>query len=370
VEPQLPIQDLGSSNETEAATVPELGVCKSAQTEGPSVEELERLLLEEKQKNMKLTEELACANSKLFRLENIKTKDSLACYYTGFSSYYALKSFYNFLGLAVDQFTYSYDGPTADEEIKRCRPRTLPPLEEFFMTMVRLRAGLFEQDIANRFQVSQSTVSRILCTWINFLHLRLKEIPLWPPKELVRMNMPWEFAENYPSTRVIIDATEIFVEQPKLPELQQMMFSNYKNHNTFKALVGISPDGTITFVSSLYPGCISDKELTRKSGILDLLEEGDSVMADRGFEIEEDLMVIGVRLNIPPFLRGKKQLSESDLVSTRRIASLRIHVERAMERIKNFHIFDRTLPSMLTDIADRIFTVCCILTNFLPPLCT
>jgi len=92
-------------------------------------------------------------------------------------------------------------------------------------------------------------------------------------------------------------------------------------------------------------------------------------MADRGFEIEEDLMLIGVRLNIPMFLCGKKQLSENELVSTRRIASLWMHVERAMERIKNFHIFDRTIPSSLTDIADRIFFVCYILTNFLPPLC-
>lgn len=64
------------------------------------------------------------------------------------------------------------------------------------------------------------------------------------------------------------------------------------------------------YPSSLFPGCISDKELTRRSGILDLLEPGDSVMADRGFDIEEDLILCGVKLNIPPFLRGKGQLSE------------------------------------------------------------
>ena len=64
-------------------------------------------------------------------------------------------------------------------------------------------------------------------------------------------------------------------------------------------------------------------------------------MADRGFDIEEDLIVRGVRLNIPPFLRGKRQFEEDELISTRRIASLRTHVERAMERIKKFHIFDR-----------------------------
>jgi hypothetical protein len=116
-----------------------------------------------------------------------------------------------------------------------------------------------------------------------------------------------------------IDAT---VEQPNLPELQQMT-SNYKNCNTFKGLVGISPDGVITFVSSLYPGSISDKELTRQCGIMDLLEPGDSIMADRGFDIEDDLILRGVHLNIPPFLRGKKQFSENELVRTRRIASLR-----------------------------------------------
>ena len=130
----------------------------------------------------------------------------------------------------------------------------------------------------------------------------------------------------------------MYIDQPKLPELQQMTFSNYKNSNTFKVLVGISPDGVITFVSALYPGSISDKELTRRSGIMDLLEPGDSVKADRGFDIEDDLILRGVHLNIPPFLRGKEQFSEKELVLTRRIASLRIHVERAMEQIKNFHI--------------------------------
>ena len=63
------------------------------------------------------------------------------------------------------------------------------------------------------------------------------------------------------------------------------------------------------------------------------------------------------------------QLSEKELITTRRIVSLRIHVERAMERIKNCHIFDRSLPSSLTDIADGISFVCCVLGNFQPPLC-
>ena len=305
-----------------------------------------------------------------FRLDNIKHDNSKVLFYTGFTCYGSLDALFTFLGPSVHKLRYSkIDSESRQESFKRCRPRKLPPLEEFFLTLVRLRLGLMEQDLAFRFGISQSTVSRITTTWINFIYLKLKELPLWMPRVLVQANMPEQLMKQYPTTRVIVDATEIYVEQPELPEIQQMTFSSYKNDNTYKALVGISPNGVITFVSLLYPGSISDKELTRRCGILDLLEPGYSVMADRGFDIEEDLALRGVRLNIPPFLRGKTQLSEKELITTRRIASLRIHVERAMERIKNFHIFDRSLPSSLTDIADRIFFVCCVLGNFQPPLC-
>ena len=125
----------------------------------------------------------------------------------------------------------------------------------------------------------------------------------------------------------------------------------------------------MTFVSKLYPGNISDKELTCQSGLLDLLEHGDSIMADRGFDIMDDLAPRGVKLNIPPFLRGKSQLDQRELIETRRIASLRIHVERCMERIKNFHIFDGVMPLSLIDVADQMFFVCAVLTNFHAPLC-
>ena len=125
----------------------------------------------------------------------------------------------------------------------------------------------------------------------------------------------------------------MYIDQPNFSELQQMTFPNYKNSNTFKALVRISPDGVITFVSSHYLGSISDKELTR-SGIMDLLEPGDSVMADRGYDIEDDLIIRDVHLNIPLFLQGKEECFEKEFELPRQIASLRSYVERAKERIQ------------------------------------
>ena len=103
--------------------------------------------------------------------------------------------------------------------------------------LVRLRLGSLEQDLSDRFDISFSTVSRIFTTWINFLYLKLKKIPLWPPGEVIQGSMPKSFRGMHPNTRVVIDATEIYVEEPSLPDIQQMTLSNYKNNNTFKVLV-------------------------------------------------------------------------------------------------------------------------------------
>lgn len=67
-------------------------------------------------------------------------------------------------------------------------------------------------------------------------------------------------------------------------------------------------------------------------------------MADRSFDNEEDLALLGVRLNVTPFRKGKEQFSEHELVKTRHTASLRIYIRGAMEQLKIFHIFHMPLP--------------------------
>ena len=97
-------------------------------------------------------------------------------------------------------------------------------------------------------------------------------------------------------------------------------------------------------------------------GILQLLEEGDSVMADRGFEIQDLLAKKKVYLNIPPFMRCKDQLSPEE-EETRDAASVRIHVERAIERVKNYNILTQITPNSMAEDLNKIWKVCALLTN-------
>ncbi|ESO95567.1 hypothetical protein LOTGIDRAFT_98629, partial [Lottia gigantea] len=112
------------------------------------------------------------------------------------------------------------------------------------------------------------------------------------------------------------------------------MYSNYKSNTTMKGLLGITPNGMMSFVSSLYTGSISDKEITKQSGFKNLLEVGDEVMVDKGFIIQDLLTAKGAKVAIPPFLKQMDQLTKTQVKETQQIARLRIHDERAIRRCK------------------------------------
>ena len=91
-------------------------------------------------------------------------------------------------------------------------------------------------------------------------------------------------------------------------------------------------------------------------------------MADRGFTVRDVLQEKGVSLNIPPFMENRQQLPAEEVQRGRKIASLRIHVERAIGRIKNYRIIGTTFPVSMIRLADMVVSVCAWLTNFEPVL--
>ena len=61
-----------------------------------------------------------------------------------------------------------------------------------------------------------------------------------------------------------------------------------------------------------------------------ILFPGDTVLADRGFDIADSVDSYCSNLKIPAFTKGKNQLSGIEIEQTRYIANVPIHVERVI----------------------------------------
>ena len=171
------------------------------------------------------------------------------------------------------------------------------------------------------------------------------------------------------NVRCVIDCTEFFSQSSSDYKQKGNMFSNYKSHATVKALIGVSPAGAAMFVSDVYEGSISDRKIVEDSKFADNLLPGDTILADRGFLIEDICREKGATLVIPPFLkRGQTSFTLEETQQTKLIARARIHVERFNARIKVFKILQGFIPMTLMPLMSQILFVICCLANFQEPL--
>lgn len=239
---------------------------------------------------------------------------------------------------------------------------------KFFIFLVRLRTGITEDVLAIFFHVSQSYISKLVTTMTTSIYEKIKPVSIWPTKNQIQAFMPSAFKENFPECRVIVDTTEFFIQQPSDPEEQQTTFSYYKNSNTIKCMIGITPSGAISFISNTWTGSVSDKKCFLKSGIVELLENGDLVIADRGFLVSKELDQIGCKIIMPNFLKGKIQFTFDERRENKKISTHRIHVERAINRIKVFRLFQGKIPyTVLPQINELVYIVAFFI-NFGNPL--
>lgn len=318
-------------------------------------------------------EEIRKLRNERFFLQRFQCDDGQIRYYTGFKDYQTLMDVFKALQPTAETMV----GWSQAQRLKQmgkdiirqgCREQSLPLSDQFFLFLCRLRQGYSVADLASLFSVSLATVSRICITWTNFVYHMLGSLEIWPSRQTVDELMPQSFKNSFPKTRVVIDCTELPLQKPSSKVLSSEAFSFYKGVTTLKSLIGITPSGTLSFVSDLYTGSISDKEITNLCGILNLLEKGDEVMADKGFPISDLLSPLGVTLAIPPFISNDRQLTQEELAKTEKIGALRIHVEREIRRIKEYHIFDPPLAITTLGSINQIWKVCALLTMLQDPL--
>ncbi|XP_076858248.1 uncharacterized protein LOC143512151 isoform X2 [Brachyhypopomus gauderio] len=298
-----------------------------------------------------------------FGIQRLAGSDEDIRFYTRFASYKHFQAFWKLVEPAVNtkmvRITSAQAASASSSEVSQ--PATkLPPIDELLLFLMHLSVGLPLQDLAQRFGIHRTTASRIISTWTHFLYILLGSQRLWIPPEVVRAHLPPEFAA-FPDTQVVLDCTEIFCQTPSSLLLQSEVFSACKSHSSFKAMIGVAPHGAITFVSGLYAGSMSDREIFKLSGIINLLTPDMAIMVDKGFLVDN---LAPCKVYRPAFFSRNTQMSREDVRQTKSIARLRVHVKRCISRVKENKLFDKAIPLSVCGSIKELFNVACFLVNY------
>lgn len=198
-----------------------------------------------------------------------------------------------------------------------------------------------------------------------------KKFNIKPSRESVLANLPISFRNSFSKTYCIIDCLKIEIEVLSDAVHQSPTYSSYKKCNTIKYLISSTPDGVINFVSDGFGGQTSDLKTFEESGFMDVLPPEACIMADTGFKhIEEVLAKKHFQLIRSPSVSSSKKSSKDEVLRSKKIASLRIHIERVIRRLREFAFLKphACVDHFLIPHLDYSIIICCALMNLQSPL--
>jgi hypothetical protein len=267
-------------------------------------------------------------------------------------------------GVTKDHFNFFLDA--VGSEVKNSRKLTRE--QKMALFLMKLKLNLSFTVLSALFCVRGETASLWFYSTLQAMATLARKGVWWFDRATVKARMPAAFCALYPNARCTIDASEIHCQKPSSRKQRVQMYSHYKSTFTVKFLVGCAPSGEVTFISRAFGGRTTDTEITVQSGFVDLVEPGDVILADKGFpSIEKDLNNAGGLLIMPPFKSGNRQFSERQNKSGYECASVRIHVERCIRRLKIFEVLT-FLPNYLLKNIDDILYVIAFIVNCYPDL--
>nr|XP_029733097.1 uncharacterized protein LOC109428591 [Aedes albopictus] len=240
--------------------------------------------------------------------------------------------------------------------------------DRVILTLVKLKQNLSFAALSTVFSISPTTVAEYFSYTVQVLAEVLGTMVYMPSQQEIKKNIPHCFKGKFEKVRCILDCTEMSIASPNCLNCRIACYSNYKHKRTVKFLLGVTPAGLISFCSRGYSGKSSDKYIFIKENFIDKLEKHhDEIMVDKGFAIEKECAENGIRLHIPPFLR-EDRLRAEDAILNESIAKARVHVERAIERVKRFGVLRGSVDASVLRHIDDIMMIACGIVNLTAPI--
>ncbi|XP_041662422.1 uncharacterized protein LOC121522289 [Cheilinus undulatus] len=249
----------------------------------------------------------------------------------------------------------------------------LSKFQQLLLTLMRLRLDLRNQDLAYRFGVKVSMVTRTVHQMVNIMSSTLVPTAVfWPSRAELRKNLPAALCASHPDCAVIIDCITVPFEEPvsrgNQQQLQQVTGTSY---NVLKYLIGVAPQGVVTFVSRGVLGNVSDKSLAEGCGFLCKLLPGDVVLANRDLDIAESVAARGAIFKITSSYGSSEGSALAE--SSSETLSVQRHVERVISMVKQrYAMLTGPVESPFTTASertsnlstfDKIVQVACALNN-------
>lgn len=331
------------------------------------VSESENESKEEKPPRNSLTESVIYeAKVNALRKENMKLKESLekmslteasfkndpekVQFYTGLPNYFVFETV---MWLLVPH-------------IKGDKNAKLSNFQQLLLTLMRLRLDLRNQDLAYRFGVKVSTVTRTVHRIINIMFTTLVPTAVfWPSRVELRKNLPEAVKCTHPDCAVIIDCFTVSLEKVVSIDVHHQDARVTREVTTpssrsafiseLKYVIGVAPQGAVMFVSRGAPGSVSDKTLVESCGLLCKLLPGDVVLAERDFDVKDLVGAHRAELiitNSEFHEIGQSNQDTGDKASLAAMERFNVyrHVERVIQMVKKRY-------SVLTGPVESAFTV-------------
>ena len=240
------------------------------------------------------------------------------------------------------------------------------PVRHIYIVLKKIRLNSSFAILVVDFGLSTSSICRIFSKSLPIIASLMQELIMWPEPKSIQAHLPIPFRARYGHVISVIDCLEIQIEKPTNPVSQALTWSNYYGCNTLKYLISCTPDGLVNFVSDGFGGRASDVIMVEHSGYLDKLVQNTCVMADRGFKnISRLLQQKNCTLVRPPSVSCDARSTKVEVKEAKRIAALRIHVERVIRRLREFNMLAQhaCIDRQLISILDYAVIIACGIIN-------